>query len=96
MATRTATNSVPTCLGRTRRARRLVVTNACSREADVKRAIRDRLLTLDFSLRCTSLRALKECAPAEPCIAQPECERLMRSLIAIADDIDALRKEIDI
>jgi len=96
MATRTATNSVPTCLGRTRRARRLVVTNLCSREADVKRAIRDRLLTLDFSLRRTSLRALKECAPVEPCIAQPECERLMRSLIAIADDIDALRKEIDI
>ena len=99
MATRIGTNSVSKVhvhFGRVRRARRFVVTNACDREADVKRAIQDRLMTMDLSLRRISLLALKECVPSEHCATQPECLRLMRSLITIVENMDALRKEIDI
>ena len=77
-------------------ARKRLVVIARSPDVEVRRAIRDRLFVLDFSLRCATLRAIEECVPSEPCVAQPECARLMRALMTLADNIDALRKEIEI
>ena len=97
ITTRAASNLRPT-FGRPRRVpvRKRHVVIARSPDVEVRRAIHDRLIILELSLRHASLRAVKECVPSEPCVAQPECDRLLRTLMTIADNIDALRKEIEI